>query len=52
MFYKSMVFMAKSQNAGLIVGAKAPVFVTSRADSEQTKLNSIALALAVAATNL
>ena len=51
-FYKSMVFMAKSQNAGLIVGAKAPVIVTSRADSEQTKLNSIALALAVAATNL
>ena len=32
-FYKSMVFMAKSQNAGLIVGAKAPVIVTSRADS-------------------
>ena len=51
-FYKSMVFMAKSQNAGLIVGAKAPVIVTSRADSEQTKLNSIALALTVASNNL
>lgn len=51
-FYKSLVFLAKAQNAGLIVGAKAPVIVTSRADSEQTKLHSIALALAIASTNL
>ena len=35
--------------AGMIVGAKAPVVVTSRADSDETKLNSIALAIAVAA---
>ena len=48
-FYKSMVFLAHAKNAGLIVGAKAPVIVTSRADSEQTKIDSIALALAVAA---
>ncbi len=48
-FYKSLVFLAHANNAGLIVGAKAPVIVTSRADSEQTKLNSIALALALAA---
>ena len=47
--YKSMTYMAKAQNGGMIVGAKAPVVVTSRADSEQTKLNSIALA--IAATN-
>ncbi len=47
-FYKSLVFLAHANNAGLIVGAKAPVIVTSRADSEQTKLNSIALALALA----
>ena len=47
-FYKSLVFLALANNAGLIVGAKAPVIVTSRADSEQTKLNSIALALALA----
>ena len=51
-FYKALVFLAKAQNAGLIVGAKAPVIVTSRADSEQTKLHSIALALAIASTNL
>ena len=48
-FYKSLTYMAKAQNAGMIVGAKAPVVVTSRADSDETKLNSIALAIAVAA---
>ncbi len=47
-FYKSLTYMAKAQNAGMIVGAKAPVVVTSRADSDETKLNSIALAIAVA----
>lgn len=50
-FYKSMVFMARAQNAGVIVGAKAPVVLTSRADSDETKLNSIALALQIAAAN-
>ena len=50
-FYKSLTYMAKAQNAGMIVGAKAPVVVTSRADSDETKLNSIALAIAVAAKN-
>lgn len=47
-FYKSLTYMAKASNAGMIVGAKAPVVVTSRADSDATKLNSIALAIAVA----
>lgn len=50
-FYKSMVFMAWAKNAGVIVGAKAPVVLTSRADSDETKLNSIALALQIAAAN-
>lgn len=50
-FYKSMVFMAKASNAGIIVGAKAPIVLTSRADSDETKLNSIALALEIAANN-
>ena len=51
-FYKSMVFMARAKNAGVIVGAKAPVVLTSRADSDETKLNSIALALKIAAANV
>ena len=49
--YKSLTYMAKAQNAGMVIGAKAPVVVTSRADSDETKLNSIALAIAVAANN-
>ena len=47
--YKAMVFLAKARNAGMIVGAKAPIVLTSRADSDEAKLNSIALALYVAA---
>lgn len=47
--YKSMVFMAHSKNAGIIVGAKAPIVLTSRADSEESKLNSIALGVLMAA---
>lgn len=49
--YKSLVFLARAQNAGVILGAKAPVVLTSRADSEEAKLNSIALALHIASTN-
>lgn len=46
--YKSLVFLSKAQNAGVIVGAKAPVVLTSRADSESAKLNSIALGVLMA----
>lgn len=47
--YKSLVFFSESKNAGVIVGAKAPIILTSRADSEETKLNSIALGVLMAA---
>ena len=47
--YKSMVFFGKTKNAGVIVGAKAPIILTSRADNEETKLNSIALGVLIAA---
>lgn len=42
--YKSLAFLSDIKSAGLIVGAKVPIILTSRADSEDTKLNSIALA--------
>lgn len=41
--YKSITFFARGQMAGIIVGAKAPVILTSRADSDMVKLNSIAI---------
>ncbi len=43
MLYKSLVYFARAKNAGIIVGAKAPVVLTSRADSDEAKLNSIAI---------
>lgn len=46
--YKSMVFFAQAKNAGIIVGAKAPVVLTSRADSDEAKLNSIAIGVLMA----
>lgn len=42
--YKSLIYYAKAQTAGIIVGALKPVVVTSRADSAQSKMYSIALA--------
>jgi len=42
--YKSLIFFARAKNAGLIVGAKVPIVLTSRADNEEAKLYSIALA--------
>jgi phosphate butyryltransferase len=46
--YKALGFLAKSKGAGVIVGTTAPVILTSRADDEDTKLNSIALAALMA----
>ncbi len=42
--YKALVFMSNSESAGVILGAVAPIVLTSRADSVVAKLNSIALA--------
>lgn len=43
-FYKTNSKLCNAQMAGVIAGAKVPVVVSSRGDSEKTKLNSIALA--------
>lgn len=47
--YKSLTYFSNSENAGIIMGARAPIVLTSRADSERAKLNSIALAVLCAA---
>ncbi len=47
--YKAISFLADSEGAGIILGAKAPIVLTSRADSDQTKLYSIALSVLMAA---
>lgn len=48
--YKTLVYLAHAQGAGILVGARKPIVLTSRADDETTKLNSIALATLVAAS--
>jgi phosphate butyryltransferase len=44
--YKSLVFFAKAKVASIILGALAPIVLTSRSDSEQAKFDSILLSAA------
>jgi phosphate butyryltransferase len=44
--YKSLVFFARAKVASVILGALAPIVLTSRSDSEQAKYDSIILAAA------
>ncbi len=43
-FYKMNTKLCKAEQAAIVVGAKVPAVLSSRGDSAQTKLNSIALA--------
>ncbi|HHZ01742.1 MAG TPA: phosphate butyryltransferase [Tissierellia bacterium] len=43
--YKSLTYFSNSESAGIILGARAPIVLTSRADSDSSKLNSIALSI-------
>ena len=47
---KQLMYFARADSAGLVLGAKVPVILTSRADSVRTRLASIALARIVAHT--
>lgn len=49
MMAKSIVYFSNNKTAGIVLGAKAPIVLTSRADSSETKLLSIASAVALAA---
>ena len=46
--YKGLVHFAKSTNGNLITGTAAPVVLTSRSDSFEVKVNSLALGALVA----
>jgi phosphate butyryltransferase len=43
--YKSLIYFANAKVGAIITGAKAPIVLTSRADSAESKLYSLALAL-------
>lgn len=48
--YKTLVYTASAKNGGILAGAAAPVILTSRADSPESKLFSIALAALAVST--
>lgn len=43
--YKSLSFLAYAKSGSIITGGRAPIVLTSRADSEDVKFNSIALGI-------
>lgn len=45
---KTLTYLANATSAGIIMGAKAPVVLVSRADDYEAKLNSIALGSVIA----
>ena len=50
MLAKSLSFMAQADAAGIVLGARVPIILTSRADSVITRLASCAIAALVAST--
>ena len=46
--YKAIVHTAKLKNGNILTGTKAPVILTSRSDSMEVKVNSLALGAVVA----
>ncbi len=49
MLAKSLTFLTNADAAGIVLGARVPVILTSRADSELTRLASCAVAVLLAA---
>lgn len=47
MFYKALNFLGGATSAAIIMGAAAPIVLTSRSDNEQSKFLSIALAAVI-----
>lgn len=46
--YRAILYFAKGESCGIVVGAKVPLVLLSRAESPETKLRSIALAMLAA----
>ncbi|HUI71628.1 MAG TPA: bifunctional enoyl-CoA hydratase/phosphate acetyltransferase [Spirochaetia bacterium] len=41
--YKALIFFAKAEDAGVVMGARCPIVLTSRSDTARNKLYSLAL---------
>ncbi|OOC45673.1 bifunctional enoyl-CoA hydratase/phosphate acetyltransferase [Thermosipho sp. 1074] len=44
---KSAIYLANGKIAGIVMGAKAPIVIVSRADTSESKKNSLAIAAAI-----
>lgn len=49
-FYRAVIYFARGESGGIIVGARVPIILLSRAESPQTKIHSMAIAALVAKT--
>lgn len=52
MLAKNLTFLARADAAGIVLGARVPIVLTSRADSIRTRLASCAVAVLLAAARL
>jgi len=48
MLAKQLMYMGEAASAGIVLGAKVPIVLTSRADSRQSRIASCAIALMLA----
>ena len=48
MLAKQLIYMGEAASAGIVLGAKVPIVLTSRADSRQSRIASCAIALMLA----
>ena len=48
MLAKQLSFLAGADAAGVVLGARVPIILTSRADSERTRIASCAVAVLIA----
>ncbi|MEG1641576.1 MAG: phosphate butyryltransferase [Synergistaceae bacterium] len=51
MMSKALIYFSENKTAGIVLGAAAPIVLTSRADTSEAKLLSIASAVALVAHN-
>ena len=49
MLAKNLIYLVKADSAGLVLGARVPIVLTSRADSVRSRMASCAVAVLYAA---
>lgn len=47
-FYRAVLYFARGESGGIVVGAKVPLILLSRAETPETKIRSIAIGVLVA----